>query len=72
MVIEKTINNNGMGAIGFLWAIFIVLKVMAIVDWSWFIVIFWPVAVWLGVVAIVLIISGLLMLALDNNIGFCK
>lgn len=59
MVVEA--NASGMGAVGFLWAMIILFKIMAIVDWSWFIVICWPVALWLLIMAIVLIVGGVAM-----------
>lgn len=51
---SKSVNvESGIGPFGLLWVVFIVMKVMHLIDWSWLIVIMWPIPValcWLTLV----------------------
>lgn len=47
------VKKEGMGPVGILWVLFIALKLIAVVDWSWLTVIFWPVALWASAVLII-------------------
>ncbi|AHK11890.1 hypothetical protein CHOED_030 [Vibrio phage CHOED] len=68
----KTVNvtNNSIGPIGLLWVVVATLKLMAIIDWSWWIVVFFPVLAGLGIfsfMAVITLITGGLIWAACRN-----
>lgn len=46
---KQVINNNSIGPIGLMWVVLVALKLMAVVDWSWWIVVFFPVLAGLSI-----------------------
>lgn len=67
MFMKQEINNNSIGVVGLLYVLFIALKLMAVIDWSWFIIVCWPVGLWLGIIAFVLLGAYGSYLALNSK-----
>lgn len=59
MIKQPQINVTSIGPIGILWVAFIVMKVMEVVHWSWWIVIFWPVGLWLAGLGLILLAGAI-------------
>ena len=59
---EKSNNNGGCGCLGTLLLIFVVLKLLGLIDWSWWWVLS-PVWIELGIFALI----GFLMLISDRS-----
>jgi hypothetical protein len=53
------VNNRSIGPIGLMWVIITTLKLMAIIDWSWWIVVFFPVIASLGLATFFAVIAVL-------------
>lgn len=49
---KQVINNNSIGPIGLMWVVLVTLKLMAVVDWSWWIVVFFPLLATMGITAL--------------------
>lgn len=61
---KQVINNNSIGPIGLMWVLLVAFKLMAVIDWSWWIVVFFPVIAGAGLaafMAVIAIITGGLM-----------
>lgn len=54
---KQVINNNSIGPIGLMWVALVILKLMAVVDWSWWIVVFFPVLAGLGITVFLCVIA---------------
>lgn len=69
-MITNNTHVSSIGPIGLMWVVLVTLKLMAIVDWTWWIVVFFPVIAWLGIGAIsfiLLIITGGLVWACTSE-----
>lgn len=49
-------SSQSIGPIGLMWVVIVALKLMAVIDWSWWIVVFFPVMAGLGITAFALVI----------------
>lgn len=54
---KQVINNNSIGPIGLMWVALVTLKLMAVVDWSWWIVVLFPVLAGLGIIVFLGVIA---------------
>lgn len=52
-MIKQTVNvsNRSIGPIGLMWVLIVALKLMAVIDWSWWVVVFFPIIASLGILA---------------------
>lgn len=67
---KQVTNVSSIGPIGLMWVVLVALKLMAIIDWSWWILVFFPViagvsiAVFFGALAL---LTGGLVWACTSN-----
>lgn len=70
LVTKQVINQSSIGPIGLMWVVLVALKLMAVVDWSWWIVVFFPVLAGLGIsafIAAIMLLTGGLVWATCRN-----
>lgn len=56
-----SVTNNSIGPIGLMWVVIVALKLMAVIDWSWWIVVFFPImaaAGWAAIVGAIVALCG--------------
>lgn len=59
---KQVTNVSSIGPIGLMWVVIVAMKLMAVIDWSWWIVVFFPVIAGIGITvffgALLLLVGG--------------
>lgn len=69
-MIKQVVNNNSIGPIGLMWVVLFALKLMHVVNWTWWVVVFFPLIAGLSItalMAVIALITGGLVWAFTEN-----